>query len=102
MPDVILMSGISGLSFLSPFLSPLSFFSLVLSLFLSGHVSANGPFSLSPPPAPQPPFRKFSNFFGKRLALVEQRRDDSWLVINYVQPAAKWHWYLSLCDIMIL
>ena len=37
------LSGISGLSFDSLFLSPLSFFCLVL--FLSCHFSANGPFS---------------------------------------------------------
>ena len=40
------LSGISGLSFDSPFLSPLLFFCLVLLLFLSCHFSANGPFSL--------------------------------------------------------
>ena len=46
MSDVHLLSGISGLSFDSPFLSPLLlFFCLVLLLFLSCHFSANGPFS---------------------------------------------------------
>ena len=44
------MSGISGLSFDSPFLSPLLFFCLVLLLFLSCHFSANGPFSWLFPP----------------------------------------------------
>ena len=39
------LSGISGLSFYSPFFSPHSFFCLVLLLFLSCHFSANGPFS---------------------------------------------------------
>ena len=39
------LSGISGLSFDSPFLSPLLSFSIVLLLFLSCHFSANGPFS---------------------------------------------------------
>ena len=44
------LSGISGLSFDSPFLSPFLFFYLVLLLFLSCHFSANCPFSwlLSP------------------------------------------------------
>ena len=46
MSDVTLLSGISGLSFESPFLSPLLFFfSLVPLLFLSCRFSANGPFS---------------------------------------------------------
>ena len=45
MSDVSFLSGISGLSFDSPFLSPLLFFCLVLLLFLSCHFSANGPFS---------------------------------------------------------
>ena len=52
MSDVSLLSGISGLSFDSPFLSPLSlslslvlFPCPVLLLFLSCHFSANGPFS---------------------------------------------------------
>ena len=47
MSDVTLLSGISGLSFDSPFLSPVFFvfFCLVLLLFLSCHFSANGPFS---------------------------------------------------------
>ena len=39
------LSGISGLSFDSPFLSSLLFFCLVLLLFLSCHFSTNGPFS---------------------------------------------------------
>ena len=43
---VSLLSGISGLSFDSPFLSPfVLFFCLVLLLFLSCHFSANVPFS---------------------------------------------------------
>ena len=45
MSDATLPSGISGLSFDSPFLSPLLFFCLFLLLFLSCHFSANGPFS---------------------------------------------------------
>ena len=46
MSDVTLLFGISGLSFDSPFLSPLFVFScLVLLLFLSSDFSANGPFS---------------------------------------------------------
>ena len=45
MSDVSLLSRISGLSFDSPFLSPLIFFWLVLLLFLSCHFFANGPFS---------------------------------------------------------
>ena len=44
--DASAPEGISGLSFDSPFLSPLLlFFCLVLLLFLSCHFSANGPFS---------------------------------------------------------
>ena len=53
MSDLFPMSGILGLSFDSPFLSPLLFFCLVLLLFLSFSLgffglcfSANGPFSL--------------------------------------------------------
>ena len=45
MSDLTLLSGISGLSFESPFLSCLSFLCLVLLLFLSGHFNANRPFS---------------------------------------------------------
>ena len=45
MSDLSPLSGISGLLFHSPFLSPLSFFCLVLMLFWSCHFSANGPFS---------------------------------------------------------
>ena len=41
MSDVSILSGISGLSFDSPFLSPLFFF---LPSLLSCHLSANGPF----------------------------------------------------------
>ena len=41
MSDISPLSGISGLSFDSPVLSPLLFFSLVLLLFLSCHFSAN-------------------------------------------------------------
>ena len=45
-PDVSLLSAISGLSFDSPFLSPIAvFFSFCLVLFLSCHFSANDPFS---------------------------------------------------------
>ena len=78
MSDIPLLSGISGLSFDSPFLSPLLFFfCLVLLLFLSCHFSANGPFS-------------YSFFLSRKLkyvllrvglfcmALVEQQGDDSW------------------------
>ena len=70
MLDVILLSGISGLSFDSPFLSPVvALFCLVLLPFLSCH---------------------FSDFFSRKLkyfsfrvklfcmALVEQLGDDSW------------------------
>ena len=45
MSDISPLSGISRLSFDSPVLSPLLFFSLVLLLFPSCHFSANGPFS---------------------------------------------------------
>ena len=45
MSDVSSLPGISGLSFDSPFSSPLSFFCLVLLLFLSSHFSSNGPLS---------------------------------------------------------
>ena len=67
---VVPLSGISGWSFDSPFLSPLFFFSLVLFLC---HFSANSPFSW--------PFsRNFSNFFVRLfcMALVKQQGDDSW------------------------
>jgi len=79
MSDVSLLSGISGLSFDSSFLSPhlLVFFCQVLMLFLSCHFSANGPF-----------FWLFSrklsnNYVSLRvrlfcMALVEQLGDDSW------------------------
>ena len=43
--NYVTLSGISGLSFDSSFLSPLLFFCLVLLLFLSRQFSANGPFS---------------------------------------------------------
>ena len=75
MSDVALLSGISELSFDSPFLSPLLFFfCLVLLLFLSDNFSANGPFSFFPP--------KTLKYFSLRvrlfcMALVEQL-DDSW------------------------
>ena len=45
MSDITPLSGISGLSIDSPFLSHLLFFWLVLLVFLSCHFSANGPFS---------------------------------------------------------
>ena len=47
MSDVLLLSGIPGLSFDSPFpvSSVVVVFCLVLLLFLSCHFSANGPFS---------------------------------------------------------
>ena len=49
MSDVSLLSRISGLSFDSPFLSPLwGVFCLVLLLFPYCHFSANGPFSHQP------------------------------------------------------
>ena len=85
MSDVSLLSGISGLSFDSHFLSSLSLsflFCLVLLLFLSGLFSANGPFSCL----------FFFFFYRKlnnnktiakgynrpfRMALVEQLGDDS-------------------------
>ena len=56
MSDVSLLSGISGLSFDSLFLSLLSFFCLVLLLLLFCHFSANGPFSWLFP-------KKLSNIF---------------------------------------
>ena len=78
MSDVALLSGISGLSFDSPFLSPLLFFffCLVLLLFLSCHFSANCPFS-------RLFFQKTLKYFSLRvrlfcMALVEQLGDDSW------------------------
>ena len=43
MSDVILLSGISGLAFDSPFLPPLLFFCPVLLLFLTCPFSGNGP-----------------------------------------------------------
>ena len=48
--DVLSQSGISGLSFDSPFLSPLLFFCLVLLFFPFCHFSANGPFAGPFPP----------------------------------------------------
>ena len=45
MYDLTLLSGISGLSFDSLFLSPLLFFYLVLLLVLCGHFCASGSFS---------------------------------------------------------
>ena len=75
MSDVLLLSGISGLSFDSPFLSPLLFFfCLVLLLFLSCHFPANGPFSWL--------FSRKLKHFSLRvrlfcMALVEQLGDDS-------------------------
>ena len=75
MSDVTFLSGISGLSFDSPFLSSFLFFSLVLLLFLSCHLAANGPFSWL--------FQKTLKYFSLRvrlfcMALVEQLGDDSW------------------------
>ena len=67
------LSGISGLSFDSPFLSPLLFFCPVLLLFLCYHFLANGPFS-----------GLGSGKLSNRLfcvALVEQLGDDSWSVV---------------------
>ena len=66
-------SWISGPSFKSPFLSPLLFFCLVLTLFLSCHFSADGPFSL-------PFFQKILKHFPLRVwlfcvAVVEQLGD---------------------------
>ena len=77
MSDVPLLSGISGLSFDSPFLSPLLFFfCLVLLLFLSCHFSANGPFCSF---FLQKTLKYFSlsvRLFS--MALFEQLGDDSW------------------------
>ena len=75
-----LLSGISGLSFNSPFPILFScFFCLVLLLFLSCHFSANGSFSLTF-------FQKTLQYFSLRvrpfcMALVEQLGDDGWLVV---------------------
>ena len=84
------LSGLSGLSFDSPFLSLLSwFFCLVLLLFLSCHFSASGPFS-------RLFSRKFWNRFRKLgffVWLVEQLGDCGW----YVQLADMWRWYLWWC-----
>ena len=79
MSDISPLSGISGLSFDSPFLSLLLFFCLVLLLFLPGHFSANGPFSLYFS-------RKLLKYFLPRvrlscMALVEQLGDDRWQVV---------------------
>ena len=84
MSDVHLLSGISGLSFDSPFLSPLFFFSLsffffffclVLLLFLSCH------FFLLMVHSPDFFFRKLKYFSLKIklfcMALVEQLGDDN-------------------------
>ena len=84
--DVPLLSGISGLSFDSPFLSPVFSFlggsfcvcvcvCLVLLLFLSCHVSANGPFYWL--------FSRKLKYFLLMvrlfcMALVEQLGDNSW------------------------
>ena len=76
MSDVLPLCGISGLSFDSPFLSPLLFFCLVSLLFLFGHFFVNGPFSCLFPQGTWP------TFFVKRffcMALAEQLGDDSWL-----------------------
>ena len=87
MLHVTLLSGISGLSFDSPFLSPLFFLFFLfflpwlLLLFLSCHFSANGPFFWL--------FffffllQKTLKYFSLRvrlfcMALVEQLGDDSW------------------------
>ena len=78
MSDIQLLSGISGLSFDSPFLSPLLFLFVCfsLALLLSGHVSSNGPFfffSFSP--------EKSQTCFAKLgilcVAVVEQLGGDS-------------------------
>ena len=106
----ILLSGLSGLSFDSPFLSPLLFFLFlvflfcfsfctVLLLFLSCHC-----FLLmvhSPDFNPQKPLK----YFSLRVRLVcmtlaaQLRGGGRW----YVQLAAIGHWYLPLCiDITLL
>ena len=76
------------------FLSPLSFFCLVLSaFFLSCHFSANGPFSW---PFSEKFWNIFILFLRIRLfcmALVEQLGDGSWCM----RLAAIWHLYLPLC-----
>ena len=57
MSDVTHLFGISGLSFYSPFLSPVLLFDLVPLLFLSSHFSADGRFSW---PFPQNILQYFS------------------------------------------
>ena len=86
MSDVFPLSGISGLSFESPFLTPFLFVCLVLLHFLSCDFSSyfsNGPFSCLFS-------RKFSNIFREELAFFV------WLLL-----AAIWHWYLPLCIYVI-
>ena len=73
MSDVTLLSGISGLSFDSPFIYPLC---LVLLLFLSCHFSADFCFLFFS-------LQKTVKYFSLRvrifcMALVEQLGDDSW------------------------
>ena len=86
MSDVFPLSGISGLSFESPFLTPFLFVCLVLLHFLSCDFSSyfsNGPFSCLFS-------RKFSNIFREELVFFV------WLLL-----AAIWHWYLPLCIYVI-
>ena len=76
MSDVLLLFGISGLSFDSPFLSPLLFFCLVSLHFWFGHFFVKGPFSCL---FPQGTLSTFLFFLFFCMALPEQLGDDSWL-----------------------
>ena len=70
------LPGISGLSFDSPFLSPLLFCCLVLLLFLFGHFSVH---SCDVSPENSPAFLLLRD----RIfctAIIEQLEDDSWCV----------------------
>ena len=78
MYDVPPLSEISGLSFDSSFLSPLSFFCQVLLLSLSCHFSANGPTFFSPDNSLIFVCYELGFFC---MALVEQLGDDSWKVL---------------------
>ena len=98
-----LMSGISGISFGSHFLSrELIFFSLclVLFLFLSCHCSANGPFSRLFPPKYSPKY--FDEKYTFCFVWLLLSSSDTIKGKCCVQPASIWHWCLPLIVFFIV
>ena len=93
MSDVPLLSGISGLSFDSPFLSPLLLFSAQSSCSFCLVIFLLMVYSPDFFPENSQIFFLKGQFFVWLLLSSQEMIVGRW----YVQLAAIWHWYLPLC-----